>query len=295
MPSNRDPSAEASEFTPPSQRITSSSEAPASNSILSLSETEASFAADEAHGDSRTSPSSRRPQPIDTGKLLQHPEGFANVQLKTELQSESRSAAHSDLPAVSQAPTVLPPHSLDAVQTNVSLHHRRVQRNCRAPGVKHLLADFATAIEPGDAAPAEKQSGLAEMHLHTAVTLSGNGARDALQSASVSAESRNLWTAETTACLPESAATSVRSVRHEGELSWQDSQLAQLSAGITGSQMVKSVSPAGVVRIGGRNRRKRTKYDLAYKQMEELGPFEEEAKSVDLSKVSLCASVALTE
>lgn len=51
------------------------------------------------------------------------------------------------------------------------------------------------------------------------------------------------------------------------------------------SVMVKSVSPAGVVRRGGRNRRKRTKYDLAYKQMELLGPFAEEAKHVDLSKV----------
>ncbi|PFH36474.1 hypothetical protein BESB_046660 [Besnoitia besnoiti] len=52
------------------------------------------------------------------------------------------------------------------------------------------------------------------------------------------------------------------------------------------SVMVKSVSPAGVVRRGGRNRRKRTKYDLAYRQMELLGPFAEEAKHVDLSKVS---------
>ncbi|KFG34268.1 hypothetical protein TGP89_243460 [Toxoplasma gondii p89] len=52
------------------------------------------------------------------------------------------------------------------------------------------------------------------------------------------------------------------------------------------SVMVKSVSPAGVVRRGGRNRRKRTKYDLAYRQMEQLGPFAEEAKHVDLSKVS---------
>lgn len=72
------------------------------------------------------------------------------------------------------------------------------------------------------------------------------------------------------------------------------SKTASASAHSTSGAMVKSVSPAGVLRIGGRNRRKRTKYDLAYRQMESLSPFAEEAKHADLSKVRLLHLLLLT-
>ncbi|PHJ23911.1 hypothetical protein CSUI_002237, partial [Cystoisospora suis] len=85
--------------------------------------------------------------------------------------------------------------------------------------------------------------------------------------------------------LPSPSSTS-HTPSHAHHVSTASSSSSASASAMMNSVMVKSVSPAGVVRRGGRNRRKRTKYDLAYKQMELLGPFAEEAKHVDLSKVS---------
>ncbi|KAL8424830.1 hypothetical protein Efla_001635 [Eimeria flavescens] len=114
------------------------------------------------------------------------------------------------------------------------------------------------------------------------------GKRLAVSSMSAFAETRSFWDSQL-AVRPLDGVAAVRSLSVKPEEECNDGQGGQsvpAAGGFSTSQMVKSVSPAGVVRIGGRNRRKRTKYDLAYKQMEELGRFEEEAKSIDLSKVS---------
>lgn len=162
---------------------------------------------------------------------------------------------------------------------------RKSQHNCssavsRQPRIP-LVGNRATAdASAGDLlAPPDGQ-------LQEGAPSIGSELRTVSYSAPAAPEARTSGTDTPTSQSSVAAAVLQTNASREAELHWQGHQRNAASPESASSQMAKSVSPAGVVRIGGRNRRKRTKYDLAYRQMEELGPFEEEAKSVDLTKVS---------
>lgn len=280
---NRDRSREAAESIPATQRATPSPDAAAWNSIFHLSETEGSLGTDEAPGPSRSFPPGSIPH-RDTTRLQQH---IADASVKAEAQARSRNTAQSDLPLVNEPPFTLPSHGLEAIQDNVLLHQRRIQRSCRAAGVKRARVGSANGRAPGGAPSSGQELESAARHPHAAIAPSAGEAKETARLASVFTGSTSSWMMKAGGCPPGNAAARSRNAHPKEQPSCPGSQLSPPSTGVTSSQMVKSVSPAGVVRIGGRNRRKRTKYDLAYKQMEELGPFEEEAKSVDLSKVRL--------
>lgn len=171
-------------------------------------------------------------------------------------------------------------------RSNPATTSRKLQRNCSSAVSRHPRVPPA-----GSRATAEASAGDSHVPgdgpLHEGASTIGNELRNVSYSAPAAPEARTSGTDTPTSQSSVAAAMLHTNASREAELPWQGHQRNAASPESASSQMAKSVSPAGVVRIGGRNRRKRTKYDLAYRQMEELGPFEEEAKSVDVSKVSL--------
>ncbi|KAL8453743.1 hypothetical protein Emed_000684 [Eimeria media] len=248
-----DAAASGFESTNGTHGITPSAEAAAPTSVLVTSETDGSIG------------SSKDPL-VSSAPILPSAE---NEQLLDELQFAGRLPVEAHAQSSSSAPPIsLQPsdhgrlaeaiHNIRLMKNNTSLHRQRLHRSCRMPE-----APAGAAASPAkQPRPPERQR--------------PPNAGDETHSASAYQKTRNSWDAafhaSPTACAEHNRNASFESKRNTGE----DCQAA----------MTKSVSPAGVVRIGGRNRRKRTKYDLAYKQMEELGRFEEEVKSIDLSKVS---------
>lgn len=180
----------------------------------------------------------------------------------------------------------------DALQdTGMSNHNimqspRKFQRNCMSVGAKRHRVPMSESRAKLEITAGDFQLPTGRLHLRDSSSLIGNEPRNVSYSAPAAPEARTSGTGTPTSQSSAAASVQHANAAREGEHSWQVHQRVAASPESASPQMVKSVSPAGVIRIGGRNRRKRTKYDLAYKQMEELGPFEEEAKSVDLSKVS---------
>ncbi|CDI86932.1 hypothetical protein, conserved [Eimeria praecox] len=162
---------------------------------------------------------------------------------------------------------------------------RKFQRNCTSALSRHPRASPAGSRATAEASAGDFQVP-ADGQLHDSAPSIGNELRTVSYSAPAAPEARTSGTETPTSQSSAAVAMLQTNATRDAELHWQGHQRNAASPESASSQMAKSVSPAGVVRIGGRNRRKRTKYDLAYRQMEELGPFEEEAKSVDLSKVS---------
>ncbi|CDJ40759.1 hypothetical protein, conserved [Eimeria tenella] len=169
---------------------------------------------------------------------------------------------------------------------NIMQNPRKFQRNCMSVGAKRHRVPMSESRAKLEVTAGDFQLPTGRLHLRDSASLIGNEPRNMSYSAPAAPEARTSGTGTPTSQSSAAASVQHANAAREGELSWQVHQRVAASPESASPQMVKSVSPAGVIRIGGRNRRKRTKYDLAYKQMEELGPFEEEAKSVDLSKVS---------
>ncbi|CDJ31513.1 LOW QUALITY PROTEIN: uncharacterized protein EMH_0009300 [Eimeria mitis] len=162
---------------------------------------------------------------------------------------------------------------------------RKFQRNASSAVSRHPRAPSAGSRATADASAADFHVPADGQSQEGAPSV-GNELRTVSYSAPAAPEARSSGTDTPTAQSSAAAAMLRTNAAREAELHWQAHQRNAASPESASSHMTKSVSPAGVVRIGGRNRRKRTKYDLAYKQMEELGPFEEEAKSVDKTKVA---------
>ncbi|KAL8448575.1 hypothetical protein Emag_003890 [Eimeria magna] len=261
--------ASAFESAPGTHGITPSAEAAASTPVLVTSETDGSIGGFRDRLLSCSLPSVPVLPSTEGGQLFHEVQdsGSSSVTIEAHAHSNSRVASSALLPSShGRLPEAI--HNIRFMKNNTSLHRQRLYRSCRMPDV-----GAGAAASPGkQPRPPERQPPIR----------AGNEAH----SASAYQKTRSSWDAAV-------AAPSLASAGHhqnanlEGKSNTRERQLATSpSRAIAASQMTKSVSPAGVVRIGGRNRRKRTKYDLAYKQMEQLGRFEEEVKSIDLSKVS---------
>ncbi|XP_026193601.1 uncharacterized protein LOC34622971 [Cyclospora cayetanensis] len=246
-------------------------EASASNPSAPQSETEDSSPAEEVLPQtiSSSTPASQRGS---LKKPVHHdadPDG--GLMLLGAPRIRRRNSTQIDLPAVN----VEASHEPEEAREETAVLGRRHPRDARPAVAKRARFAPTEGRATGGASSSDHQPYASRLR-HAPLTRSGSEARATTQSAPAIVEPSKQADAM------ESGLAYDRSACCEGEAH----QRTLTSPGISSPQMVKSVSPAGVVRIGGRNRRKRTKYDLAYKQMEELGTFEEEAKSVDLSKVS---------
>ncbi|CDJ53569.1 hypothetical protein, conserved [Eimeria brunetti] len=169
-------------------------------------------------------------------------------------------------------------------RANPVVTFRKVERSCSCAVSRQPRVQPAGNRPTGDA-PADDFHAPSDGQLQEGPSPIANELRTSSYSAPAAPEARTSGTDTPTSQSSVAAAVLQANAAREAELHWQCHQRNAASPESASSHMAKSVSPAGVIRIGGRNRRKRTKYDLAYRQMEELGPFEEEAKSVDKTKV----------
>ncbi|KAL8272986.1 hypothetical protein Esti_003039 [Eimeria stiedai] len=264
-----DAAASAFETAPVARGSTPSAEAAAPTSVRVTSETDGSMGSFK----DRQLPCSLSFAPVlhptETEQLFHEvQDSQTTLPVTTEAHGHCRRATPSALQPSSHGRLPAAVHNLRFIKDNTSLHRQRPHRSCTMPDVAAGGA-ASTGKQPR---PPERQR--------------PNNAGDEAHTASACQKTRSPWDVAL-------AARSTASAGHhqhasfEAKCNTRERQPATSPSGaVAASQMTKSVSPAGVVRIGGRNRRKRTKYDLAYKQMEELGRFEEEVKSIDLSKVS---------
>lgn len=261
------------------QKATASANTSASDSLLPASEAQVSAA---EGGVSASSASTA--QPFDSTLAIWKMEDVATASSMAGLLTDRSGFGQSDLPAVNPAGRTETDSPAEVLEECVLPQHT-LPRNTRIVGLKRARILSSDGRVPSDDL---SRRGSAEGPGNSVRSPSRSEVTGVAPLSPACSELRSACTPKGQSYLLTGISPQSPSVSQDKDSSRTAAPAAPLSADhLATGQMVKSVSPAGVVRIGGRNRRKRTKYDLAYKQMEELGPFEEEAKSVDLSKVSV--------
>ncbi|KAL8432862.1 hypothetical protein ACSSS7_004265 [Eimeria intestinalis] len=265
-----DAAASAFEAAPDTHGGTPSAEAADLTSALMTSETDASMSSLKNRLLSCSLSSIPIVPPSESEELPDEVQGTAGQPVAMEAQAFIGTAPPTALPPSSHARPPQAVHNVRLKNSNTSLPRQRLHRSCKMSD----LAAGGAASTGKQVRPPERQQPIS--------------AGDETHSASAYSITKGSWDGGSAAAWLMASAEYVQDTNLECKGNTRDRQPATPSSRVIAAsrQMNKSVSPAGVVRIGGRNRRKRTKYDLAYKQMEELGRFEEEVKSIDLSKVS---------
>lgn len=272
---------EISVATRGTQEATPLASAPASDSVLPASETQVNAVEGGVPASSASSPYGAPAQGFDANLAIRKTEEAGNASSRAEPLADRRDSGGRDLPAVNPAGRTGKNGSAEVLEESVFQH--TLSRNSRTVGLKRARIVSSDGRGPSDD---PSRRGSAEAQGNIVWSPSRSEATGAAPSSPACSGSRSPCTPKAKSYLLTGISPQSPNGSQEKDSSWTAAPAAPFSAEhLATAQMVKSVSPAGVVRIGGRNRRKRTKYDLAYKQMEELGPFEEEAKSVDLSKV----------